>query len=99
MIQKSNKGTKELQISIVEMGVSVHKTTLSCRLHRAGLYGSVETVSRKKISIRLPKRMEEGSLVRSQLLGHCAKCYMWRKPNTSPHPEKTIPTVRLGGNP
>ena len=32
---------KELQTSTVEIGVSVHRTTLSHTLHRAGLYGSV----------------------------------------------------------
>jgi transposase len=31
---------KELQNSRVEIGVSVHRTTLSHTLHRAGLYGS-----------------------------------------------------------
>ena len=30
---------KELQSSTAEIGVSVHRTTLSCTLHRAGLYG------------------------------------------------------------
>ena len=32
---------KELQSSTAEIGVSVHRTTLSCTLHRAGLYGRV----------------------------------------------------------
>ena len=32
---------KELESSTVEIGVSVHRTTLSCTLHRAGLYGRV----------------------------------------------------------
>ena len=36
---------KELQSSTAEIGVSVHKTTLSHTLHRAGLYGRV---ARKK---------------------------------------------------
>ena len=37
---------KELQSSTAEIGVSVHRTTLSCTLHsRAGLYGRV---ARKK---------------------------------------------------
>ena len=36
---------KELQSSTVKIGVSVHRTTLSRTLHRAGLYGRV---SRKK---------------------------------------------------
>ena len=30
---------KELQSSTAEIGVSVHRTTLSRSLHRAGLYG------------------------------------------------------------
>jgi transposase len=30
---------KEMQSSTAEMGVSVHRTTLSVTLHRAGLYG------------------------------------------------------------
>jgi transposase len=30
---------KELQSSKAEIGVSVHRTTLSCTLHRAGVYG------------------------------------------------------------
>ena len=36
---------KELQSSTAEIGVSVHRTTLSCTFHRAGIYG---TVARKK---------------------------------------------------
>ena len=32
---------KELQRSTVEMGVSVHRTTLSHALHKVGLYGSM----------------------------------------------------------
>ena len=36
---------KELQSSTVEIGVSVHRTTLSRTLHRAGIYGRV---ARKK---------------------------------------------------
>ena len=38
---------KELQSSTAEIGVSVHRTTLSCTLHRAGLYGKV---ARKNIA-------------------------------------------------
>ena len=33
---------KELQRSTAEMGVSVHRTTSSHTLHRAGLYGRVD---------------------------------------------------------
>ena len=36
---------KELQSSPVEIGLSVHRTTLSSTLHRAGLY---DRVARKK---------------------------------------------------
>ena len=40
---------KELQCSTAEIGVSVHRTTLSCTLHRAGLYGGV---ARKKLLLK-----------------------------------------------
>jgi transposase len=36
---------KELQSSTAEIGVSVHRTTLTCTLHRAGLY---RRMARKK---------------------------------------------------
>ena len=36
---------KELQSSTAEIGVPVHRTTLSCTVHRVGLYGRV---ARKK---------------------------------------------------
>ena len=62
---------KELQSSTAEIGASVYWTTLSRTLHRAGLYGRV---SRKKSLLkdknmqkacgRLPKHMEERTLVR-----------------------------------
>uniref|UniRef100_A0AAZ3P2L4 Transposase Tc1-like domain-containing protein n=1 Tax=Oncorhynchus tshawytscha TaxID=74940 RepID=A0AAZ3P2L4_ONCTS len=69
---------KELQSSTAEIGVSVHRTTLSRTLHRAGLY---RRVARKKPLLKeknkqtclvfskrhvggLPKHMEEGPLVR-----------------------------------
>lgn len=29
--------------------------------------------------------------------GHQGKCYVWRKPNTSHHPENTISAVKHGG--
>ena len=51
---KSQKITlKELQSSIAEIAVSVHRTTLSHTLHRAGLYRRVakkSPCSKKKIS-------------------------------------------------
>ena len=53
---------KELQSSTVEIGVSVHRTTLNHTLHKAGLYGRV---TRKKLLLKeknklcgsLPKHM------------------------------------------
>ena len=49
LIRKATKRQKiplkELQSSTAEIGVSVHRTTLSRTLHRAGLYG---IVARKK---------------------------------------------------
>ena len=32
-----------------------------------------------------------------ELFGHQGQRYSWRKPNTSHHPENTIPTVKHGG--
>jgi hypothetical protein len=32
-----------------------------------------------------------------ELFGHQGKCYVWCKPNSSHHPENTIPTVKHGG--
>jgi hypothetical protein len=32
-----------------------------------------------------------------ELFGHRGKCYVWRKPNTSHHPENPITTVKNGG--
>ena len=68
---------KELQSSTAEIGVSVHRTTLSHTLHRTGLYRRVaikKTLHKeKKQDIfcccqktcgSLPKHMEEGTLVR-----------------------------------
>ena len=40
-IKKPNITLKELQSSTVEIGLSVHRTTLSRILHIAGLYGRV----------------------------------------------------------
>ena len=40
---------KEQQSSTAEIGLSVHRTTLSCTLHRAGLYGRV---ARKKLFLK-----------------------------------------------
>ena len=67
-----------MQSSTAEIGVSVHRTTLSRTLYRAGLYRRMDRknplLKEKKISKRV-----------------------WRKPNTSRHPENTIPTVKHGG--
>uniref|UniRef100_A0AAZ3S8R6 Transposase Tc1-like domain-containing protein n=1 Tax=Oncorhynchus tshawytscha TaxID=74940 RepID=A0AAZ3S8R6_ONCTS len=41
LIREATK-MKELQNSTAEIGVSVHRTTLSRTLHRAGLYGRVD---------------------------------------------------------
>ena len=46
LIREATKRPKmtliELQSSTAEIGVSVHRTTLSHKLHRAGLYGRVD---------------------------------------------------------
>ena len=44
---------KELQSSTAEIGVSVHRTTLSSTLHRAGLYGRV---ARKKPLLKVKNK-------------------------------------------
>lgn len=77
MQQKHLKITLQgLQRFTAEMRASVHRTTLNCNLHRAGLYGRIARKGQylKKIRIhklkliptcgRLPKQMEEGSLLR-----------------------------------
>ena len=51
--KRPKKTLKELQSSTAEIGVSVHRTTLSCTLHRAGLYGRV---SRKKPLLKEKKK-------------------------------------------
>ncbi|MGH0155616.1 UNVERIFIED_CONTAM: hypothetical protein FKN15_036354 [Acipenser sinensis] len=63
--KRPNITLKELQSSTAEIGVSVHRTTLSPTLHRAGLYGRVARKShclKKKISKHVwcsPKGMWE----------------------------------------
>ena len=47
--KRPKRALKELQSSIAEIGVSVHGTTLSRTLHRAGLYGRV---ARKKLLLK-----------------------------------------------
>ena len=39
--QRPKVTLEELQSSTAETGVSVHRTTISCTLHRVGLYGRV----------------------------------------------------------
>ena len=105
---------KELQSSTAEIVVSVHRTTLSRTLHRAGLYGRV---SRKKPLLKeenkqnclvfakrhvgdspnIWKKVLWSDETKIELFGHQGKCYVWRKPNTSHHPENTIPTVKHDG--
>ena len=59
---------KDLQSFTAEIGVFVHRTTLRCTLHRAGLYGRVAKNIKQtcllKACGRHPKLMEEGTLVR-----------------------------------
>ena len=52
LIREATKRPKELQSSTAEIGVSVHRTTLSRTLHRAWLYGRMAIKSHclKKIS-------------------------------------------------
>ena len=83
---------KEPQSFTAEIGVSVHRTTLSRTLHRDGLY---RRVSRKKPLLGV-RQKAFGRLLsdetKIELFGHQGKCYFWRKPNTSHHPENTIPS-------
>ncbi|MBN3272188.1 TCB1 transposase, partial [Polyodon spathula] len=105
---------KELQSSTAEIGVSVHRTTLSRTLHRAGLYGRVARkkplLKEKNKQTRLVftkrhvgdspniwKKVLWSDETKIELFGHQGKRYVWRKPNTSHHPENTIPTVKHGG--
>jgi transposase len=57
---------KELQSSTAEIGVSVHRTTLSRTIHRDGKKPLLkEKISKhQKACGRLPEHMEEGTLVR-----------------------------------
>ncbi|MBN3275160.1 TCB1 transposase, partial [Polyodon spathula] len=98
---------KELQSSTAEIGVSVHRTTLSRTLHRAGLYGRVARkkplLKEKNKQTRLVftkrhvrdspdiwKKVLWSDETKIELYGHQGKCYVWRKPNTSHHPENTM---------
>uniref|UniRef100_A0AAZ3RMS5 Transposase Tc1-like domain-containing protein n=1 Tax=Oncorhynchus tshawytscha TaxID=74940 RepID=A0AAZ3RMS5_ONCTS len=105
---------KELQSSTEEIGVSVHRTTLSRIIHKAGLY---RRVGRKKPLLK--EKYKQTHLVftkrhvgdspniwkkvlwldetKIDVFGHQGKRYVWRKPNTSHHPENTISTVKHDG--
>ena len=114
--QRGNKETKitlkELQSSTAEIGVSVHRTTLSRTLRRARLYGRM---ARKSHCLMIERsnhvwcspngvwetpqtygRRYSGQ-VRLKYIFWAIKENVWRKPNTSHHPENTIPTVKPGG--
>ena len=64
---------KDLQVSMSEMGVSVHQSTISCSLHKTDLYGQV---ARKKPLLKkthLKARMEFTKKHLNDTAG------MWRK--------------------
>ena len=98
---------KELQSSTVGIGESVHRTTLSLTLHRAVLY--VRVARKKPLLKEKNKRTHVGDSpniwkkvlwsdeTKIWLFGHQGKRYIWRNPNTSHHPENTIPTMKHGG--
>ena len=108
--QRPKVTLKELQSSTAETGVSVHRTTISHTLHRAGQKKKKPLVSDKnrKAHFEFAKRHvgDSPNVLRKVLwsdetkillFGHHRKHYVWRKPNTSHHPRNTIPTVRHGG--
>jgi hypothetical protein len=95
---------KELQSSTAENQVSVHRTTLSHTLHRTGLkkpflkdkYKQTHLVFSKRHvgdSPNIWKKDIWSGETKMELFG---KRYVWHKPNTSHHPETTIPTVKHG---
>ena len=99
---------KVLQSSTAEIGVSVHRTTLSHTPHRAGLY---RRVARKKPLLKeknkqtrlvsakrhvgdspnIWKNVHWSDKTKMLLFGNQGKCYVWGKPNTSPHPRTQYP--------
>ncbi|CDQ57010.1 unnamed protein product [Oncorhynchus mykiss] len=97
-LQKPKMTLKELQSATAEIGVSVHRTTLSHTLHRAGLYGRV---ARKKRHVgespNIWKKVLWSDETKIELFGHQGKRNVWVKPNTLHHPKNTIPTVKHGG--
>uniref|UniRef100_A0AAZ3RR21 Transposase Tc1-like domain-containing protein n=1 Tax=Oncorhynchus tshawytscha TaxID=74940 RepID=A0AAZ3RR21_ONCTS len=103
---------KELQSSTAEIGVSVHRTTLSRTLHRAGLYGRerkkplLEERNKKTCLVFTKRHVGDSPNIwkvlwpdetKMELFGHQGKRYVWCRPNTSHQPENTIPTVKHGG--
>jgi hypothetical protein len=48
-------------------------------------------------SLNIWKKVLWSDETQIELFGHQGKCYVCRKPNTSHHPENTIPTVKHGG--
>ena len=115
--QRGNKETKDnpegAARTTAKIGISVHRTTLSCTLPRAGLYGRVAKKShclKKKISKHvwcLLKGMWETSQtygrrnsdqMRLKLSFLAIKENAMSGANPTPHhPENTIPTMKHGG--
>ena len=97
---RPKKTLKELQSSTAKIGVSVHRTTLSRTLHRAGHY---RRAARKKQLLKVFAKSHVGDSTniwknvlwsdetKIELFGHQDKHYVWLKPKTSCHPENTIP--------
>jgi hypothetical protein len=52
MNQRLKITLKELQSSTVEIGTSVHRTTLSRTLHRTGLYGRVARIKSHYLNLK-----------------------------------------------
>jgi hypothetical protein len=48
-------------------------------------------------SPNIQKKVLWSDETKTELSGHPGKSYVWGKPNTSHHPENTIPTVKHGG--
>lgn len=89
--KKLNIAWKVLDGSSGQMGEAVHRTTIACKFHKAGLSGSV---SRRKPLLKKKSHVHKSNI---ELFGLGRKQYNWQKPNTSHHPENTICTVKHGG--
>jgi hypothetical protein len=95
---------KELQSSTAEIGVSVHRTTLSRTFHRKKLFLK-EKISKHvwcspKGSWETPQTLKKilwSDETKMDLFGHQGKPDVWREHTTSHHPENNIPTVMHGG--